>query len=135
MISIAHVCLNVKNLERSMEYYQKLGFKPVFKFTRHGRHFGHYLQIGKSQYIELFENPEMNAPVNTGLVHFCLECKCLDNLIRKLDSKGISHTGKKLGCDNTYQIWLTDPDGNAFEVHQYTSKSLQKTGGEVEADW
>jgi lactoylglutathione lyase/glyoxylase I family protein len=135
MLSLAHVCINVKNLERSMEYYQKLGLKPKFKFTRQGEHFGHYLEIGKDHYIELFENPDMEAPVNTGLVHFCLECKNLDNLIRKLDSKGISHTCKKLGCDNTYQIWLTDPDGNAFEVHQYTAKSLQKTGGEVEADW
>ncbi|MCL2101862.1 MAG: VOC family protein [Fibromonadales bacterium] len=135
MLSLAHVCLNVKNLERSMEYYQKLGFKPKFKFTRNGRHYGHYLEICPNHYIELFEDPDMDAPLNTGIVHFCLECQDLDALISELDSKGISYTNKKLGCDNTYQIWLTDPDGNAFEVHQYTQSSLQKTGGEVEADW
>ena len=38
--------------------------------------------------------------------------------------------------DNAWQIWLTDPDGNRFEVQQYGAKSMQKTGGgAVEADW
>ncbi|MDR1813139.1 MAG: VOC family protein [Candidatus Fibromonas sp.] len=135
MLSLAHICLNVRNLEYSIEYYQKLGFKPKFKFTRNGRHYGHYLEIGHNHYIELFEDPDMDAPVNTGLVHFCLESENIDALVVDLDSKGIPHTDKKLGCDNTYQIWLTDPDGNAFEIHQYTEESLQKLGGEVEADW
>ncbi|MCL2260087.1 MAG: VOC family protein [Fibromonadales bacterium] len=135
MLSLAHVCLNVNNLERSMEYYQKLGFHSKFKFTRNGMNFGNYLQICDGNYIELFENLDMVAPVNTGLVHFCLENDDIDELIKKLDSQGISHTDKKLGCDHTWQIWLTDPDGNTFEVHQYTAESLQKLGGEVEADW
>ncbi|MDR0518172.1 MAG: VOC family protein [Fibromonadaceae bacterium] len=135
MLTLAHVCLNVKSLECSMEYYQKLGFKPRFKFTKFGKHYGHYLEISHNHYIELFENPSMDPPVNTGIAHFCFESKDIDSLIQELDSNGISHTEKKLGCDNTYQIWLKDPDGNAFEIHQYTDKSLQKIGGEVEADW
>jgi len=135
MLSLAHVCINVKSLERSTEYYQKLGFTPKFKFTRNGQYFGNYLKINENNYIELFENSDMAAPVNTGLVHFCLENDNLDELIKNLDLQGISHTDKKLGCDHTWQIWLTDPDGNTFEVHQYTDESLQKVGGEVEADW
>jgi len=135
MLSLAHVCLNVKSLKRSMEYYEKLGFKPKFKFTKNGEHYGHYLEISDNHYLELFEDPDMTAPVNTGLIHFCLESKNIDALIEKLDSKGITYTDKKLGCDNTYQIWLADPDGNTFEVHEYTDQSLQKIGGEVEADW
>jgi lactoylglutathione lyase/glyoxylase I family protein len=118
-----------------MEYYQKLGLKPKFKFTKGGKHYGHYLEICRNHFIELFEDPDMEAPLNTGLVHFCLESKDMDSLIKKLDSKGILHSDKKLGCDNTYQIWLADPDGNTFEIHQYTEKSMQITGGEVEADW
>jgi len=135
MLSLVHVCINVKNLECSMEFYQNLGFKPKFKFTRQGKHYGHYLEINHNHYIELFENPYMDAPVNTGIAHFCLECHNMDKLIDELDSKGILHTEKKLGCDNTYQIWLADPDGNSFEIQQYTPESLQKNGGEVEADW
>ena len=132
---LAHVCLNVKNLTRSVEFYTRLGFKPRFDFTRQGKPFGAYLEIAPNQYIEMFENPELDLPVNTGLVHFCLESADLDQTMAKLSARGIEFTAKKLGCDHTYQIWLKDPDGNAFEVHQYTTKSLQTQGGTVEADW
>lgn len=135
MLKFAHICLNVKNLERSIKFYKSFGFKPKFKFTKQGKHYGQYLEICKNQYIELFENPNMDAPKNTGIIHFCLESKDLDSFIKKLDSLGILHTDKTMGCDNTWQIWITDPDGNAFEIHEYTESSMQKKGGEVEANW
>jgi lactoylglutathione lyase len=132
---IAHVCLNVKNLDRSLDFYTRLGFEPVFRFTRAGKPFGVYLRLAESTFIEIFEDPTLQTPVNTGLVHFCLETDDLDGMVRELAAQGIAFTDKKLGCDHTWQIWLKDPDGNAFEVHQYTPKSMQFTGGTVEADW
>lgn len=132
---LAHICLNVKNLQRSVDFYQKLGFQARFDFTRKGKPFGAYLQIAKDQYIEMFEDTNLVQPVNTGIVHFCLESENIDDTMKQLTERGISFTPKKLGCDHTYQIWLEDPDGNKFEVHQYTPKSLQMTGGTVEADW
>jgi lactoylglutathione lyase/glyoxylase I family protein len=134
-LRLAHVCLNVKNLERSLDFYGRLGFKRRFDFTRLGNPFGAYLEITSGQFMELFEDPSLDHPVNTGLAHFCLESENLDATMVELESKGIAFTPKKLGCDQTYQIWLKDPDGNAFEVHQYTPRSLQHQGGTVEADW
>lgn len=132
---LAHICLNVRNLERSLDYYQKLGFKPRFDFTRQGRPFGAYLEIAPGQYLEMFENPTLGQSVHPGLAHFCLESPDIAALQKELDAQGIAYTPKKLGCDHTYQIWLQDPDGNPFEIHQYTEKSLQQQGGTVEADW
>ena len=132
---IAHVCLNVKNLERSLAFYTRLGLEPVFRFTRKGGLFGVYLKLAESSFIEIFADPKLEASLNTGLVHFCLETEDLDGLMARLRERGVPHTEKKLGCDDTWQIWLKDPDGNAFEVHQYTDKSMQFTGGSVEADW
>jgi catechol 2,3-dioxygenase-like lactoylglutathione lyase family enzyme len=132
---IAHVCLNVRNLDRSLDFYTRLGFEPVFRFTRAGKPFGVYLRLAESTFIEIFEDPTLEVPVNTGLLHFCLETDNLDGMMAQLGAQGIAFTEKKLGCDHTWQIWLKDPDGNAFEVHQYTPKSMQFTGGTVEADW
>lgn len=132
---IAHVCLNVSNLERSLAFYRLVGLQPVFRFTRKGAPFGVYLQLAESSFVEIFEDPTLTAPVNTGLLHFCLETEDLDGLMARLRDRGVAFTDKKLGCDATWQIWLTDPDGNRFEVHQYTPKSLQFHGGTVEADW
>jgi lactoylglutathione lyase/glyoxylase I family protein len=132
---IAHICLNVRNLQQSLDFYTRLGLVPMFRFTRKGAPFGVYLKLADSAFIELFEDAKLEMPVNTGLIHFCLETENLDGLMTDLRTRGIAFSEKKLGCDHTWQIWLKDPDGNAFEVHQYTPRSMQFTGGSVEADW
>lgn len=132
---IAHVCLHVTDLARSLAYYKQLGFTEVFHFTRKGRDFGRYLQIADKCYLELFEEPGRGPVVNNGIVHFCLETADLEGLMAFLDEQGVDYTPKKLGGDFTWQIWLQDPDGNKFEVHCYTDKSMQVHGGTMEADW
>ena len=132
---MAHVCLHVADLKRSLEYYHKLGFKDRFEFTHKGKDYGRYLEIADKTYIEIFEEPKPLPLKNDGLVHFCLETADLDGLIRDLDAKGVGHTPKSQGCDFTWQIWLEDPDGNKFEVHEYSEKSMQMHGGTVEVDW
>ena len=132
---IAHVCLNVKDLDRSIAYYEKLGLTIVFRFTRHGAPYGVYMKISDGSFIEFFEEPGMGPVVNNGIVHFALETDDIDALAAKLAESGIVTSPKKLGVDNTWQTWLQDPDGNRFEIHQYTPQSMQFSGGTVEADW
>jgi catechol 2,3-dioxygenase-like lactoylglutathione lyase family enzyme len=133
---IAHICINTRDLARSISYYTKLGFTVQFKFTRKGADFGAYLNISPGNYIEIFENKKLEQVVNNGITHFCLETDDIDALIGRLQRLDIGFSPKKFGCDNTWQLWLTDPDGNQFEVHQYGDTSRQLTGdGPVEADW
>lgn len=37
------------------------------------------------------------------------------------------------GQSETWQMWIHDPDGNKFEIMQYTDKSLQHHGN-IEED-
>lgn len=136
IMRLAHVCIRVRNFKRTYEFYQRLGLRPVFKFTRKGRDYGMYMEIAEGQYIEFFEEPDAVVDGQAALAHFCLETENLDLLIEEFKTKGISHTPLKLGPDNTYQIWISDPDGISFEIHQYTDRSAQLSGGpDVEADW
>jgi lactoylglutathione lyase/glyoxylase I family protein len=132
---IAHICLNVRSLRRSLDYYTALGFNATFRFTRQGREYGAYLKIAPGSYLEIFENGAASGSGQNGIAHFCLETDDIDAFIDRCEKNGIAVTPKKLGCDHTWQAWLKDPDGNAFEVHQYTAESLQHGGGSVEADW
>jgi catechol 2,3-dioxygenase-like lactoylglutathione lyase family enzyme len=132
---IAHVCLNVKDLQRSIAFYEKLGMRIGFRFTRKGSQFGVYMEISEGNYVEMFEDTNMGQVVNNGLAHFALETDDIDAVMAQLTERGVPFTPKKLGVDNTWQIWLEDPDGNKFEVHQYTPASTQFSGGTVEADW
>ena len=133
---LAHVCIYVKDLGRSVEFYSKLGFRKRFVFNRNGSLFGVYLEFGDGNFIELFEDMARSSAAALGrLAHFCLETPDIDAATESLSARGIEFTPKKLGRDSTYQIWLKDPDGNEFEIHQYTANSSQIIGGEVEADW
>ena len=131
---LAHVCLNVKDLQRTLDFYHKLGLTDAFTFTRKDKDYGIYLNIGGETFLEIFEEAE-NANVRGGIAHFCLQTEDLDGLIAHLDEQGVEYTPKSLGEDETWQIWLKDPDGNAFEVHRYTEGSYQFKGGNVEATW
>ena len=133
---IAHVSLKTKDLQKSIEYYSKLGFSVQFMFTNNGADYGVYLKIGPDNFIEIFEDKNLGTVVNNGIAHFCLETDSIDAVIEQLTALQVPFTPKKLGCDSSWQIWLTDPDGNQFEVHQYTENSMQrKEGGSVEIDW
>jgi lactoylglutathione lyase/glyoxylase I family protein len=133
---IAHVCVYVENLERSVEYYTKIGFRKRFAFNRGGKLFGIYLEFGEGNFVELFEDASRGPGAARGrLAHFCLETPDINAAMLSLEERGIEFSPKKLGCDSTYQIWLKDPDGNDFEIHQYTPNSSQIVGGDVEADW
>lgn len=133
---IAHVCLYVSNLAKSVEFYTNLGFNKRFVFNRKECLFGAYLEFGDGNFVELFEDAARAASATPGrFAHFCLETPDIDATTASLTARGIEFTPKRLGADSTYQVWLKDPDGNAFEIHQYTPNSSQLVGGEVQADW
>ncbi len=133
---IAHVCINTNDLSKSIDFYSKLGSTVKFRFTRNGRDFGAYLEFAPGSFIEIFEEKNPGPVFNNGITHFCLETRSIDALVEKLSGLRIPFTPIKTGCDLTRQIWLADPDGNRFEVHEYTENSMQLKGGDsVEADW
>ncbi len=130
IIGLAHVCFSVSNLEDSIIFYKdKLGFSPVFDFVNEkGKRFGIYLHIGGRNFIELFEgNPERSVR-SQSYQHFCLEVDDIESTVSSLRSKGIEVTEIKMGSDNSWQAWLSDPDGNRIELHQYTPESKQNAG-------
>ena len=53
---IAHVSLNTKDLQKSIEYYSKLGFTVQFMFTSQGVYYSAYLKIGPGNFIGIFED-------------------------------------------------------------------------------
>ena len=131
--NLAHVCLNVADITKTIEFYnEKIGLPIKFKFEKAGKVMGVYFEVSKSNFIEAFEKPGLKVN-NTGITHFCLETDNIEQFISTMESKGIPCTEKKLECDQSWQTWLKDPDGNKIEIHQYTKESaqLQANGGLV----
>ncbi|MCY4020100.1 MAG: VOC family protein [Chloroflexi bacterium] len=132
---LAHVCIGAADLERSEQFYvDLLGMEIAFEFMRGGERIGFYLRAGATTYIEVFAERERRNDDAAGLKHFCLEVDDIDALIAKLTAQGIDVSTKKLGADNAWQAWITDPSGVGIELMQYTEGSAQFTGEAVLLD-
>ncbi|MCE5258265.1 MAG: VOC family protein [Chloroflexi bacterium] len=128
MISgIAHICLRVADLERSVKFYtETLGMEKAFEFRKpDGTWFGQYIHVGGRNFIELF-SAQLTAPAEgQSFAHFCLEVEDIEGTVRTLRERGAEVTDAKLGGDQAWQAWLSDPDGNRIELHAYTPEAYQ----------
>jgi len=133
---LAHVCIFAQDLEATRSFYRDvLGLDTRFNFLRDGRIFGFYLDCGGRSHVEVFEKAEASYSERNQINHFCLEVEDIEAAVAHIRSKGVAVTAKKLACDDTWQVWTTDPNGVKIELFEYTAKSAQFTGGDRVADW
>ncbi|MEI6211238.1 MAG: VOC family protein [bacterium] len=127
VIGLAHVCFLVSDLDRALEFYRdKLGFRVAFEFRREdGTRFGVYLKTGPRTFIELFTAELAPRAEKQSYAHICLEVDDVARTVTELRAKGLELTEPFLACDQSWQAWLSDPDGNRIELHGYTPASWQ----------
>jgi len=136
---LAHLNFVTNDLSKIIDFYvNKLGMKIKFTLNnREGKPFGYYFACGDTTFLEFFDEAmavemwggkveELNN--GTRYKHFCLEITGLDEFCEMLKSKGVPVSEISLGMDNSCQAWIADPDGNAIELMEYGSSSLQLTG-------
>jgi len=132
---ITHVCVFTSDLDATEKFYcGVLGMEKRFSFTKEDQIIGFYVEVGGGNYIEFFQQDNIKNS-QQAISHFCLEVSDIDELIEKLDEEGIETTEKKLGCDNCWQVWATDPNSIKIEFQQFTENSSQLTGKDCVADW
>lgn len=90
-----------------------------------------YLEAGEGVFIELFDQLGafvMNRPAffHNNYQHFAIIVEDINETKRELIENGVKiDSDISFGPDNTYQMWIHDPDGNKIEIMQYTENSLQ----------
>ena len=124
---LAHVCFVVGDLERSLSFYRdKLGLAPAFDFVNdQGERFGIYLHAGGRGFLELFVGKLDQRAAGQAYQHLCLEVDDLPATVAAIRLAGVEVSEPKTGSDRSVQAWLSDPDGNRIELHQYTPQSKQ----------
>ncbi len=125
--ALAHCCFLVRDLDTSLVFYRdKLGLTPAFDFiNEQGERYGVYLHVGGRSFIELFQGETEPPAAGQSFRHVCLEVDDIEATVAALRARGIEVTPVTMGCDHTWQAWLTDPDGNSIELHGYTPESQQ----------
>jgi catechol 2,3-dioxygenase-like lactoylglutathione lyase family enzyme len=124
---IAHICYTVRNLDAMLDFYcGKLGLTEAFGFFKDdGTKFGAYVHVGGRTFIEMFEGKLAEAAEGQAYRHVCLEVDDINATVVDLRAKGLEVTDVKMGGDNSWQAWTSDPDGNRIELHHYTPESKQ----------
>lgn len=93
-----------------------------------------YIELAPGQFIELFPAEEEQKPhpewnEHVGYSHFALMVDDIYAARAELEGRGlIFDTEISKGPSETYQMWAHDPDGNRFEIMQYTDQSYQLVG-------
>lgn len=152
--SLMHISFYTANFEEMWDFYvNKLGLKEkiVVRYKEYlgktdrparakiaqedpERIFYTYIEVAPGQFIEIFPEEKRNHqdPVQKkvpGYSHFSL---LVDDIYQSreafLAAGIVPDTQISQGPSGTYQMWLHDPDGNRFEVMQYTDTSYQVVG-------
>jgi len=125
--NLAHICFTVRDLETSLSFYCNiLGLRQAFDFVNEkGECFGVYLHAGGRSFIELFKDRTDNQAAKQSFRHFCLEVEDIHSMTTCLQAHNIEVSKPVMGGDNSLQVWLSDPDGNQIELHEYTPSSKQ----------
>ncbi len=93
-----------------------------------------YIEIAPGQFLELFpasvnQKPHRAWNEDVGYSHFALTVDDIFEASKELQNAGIApDTEISKGPSGTYQQWFHDPDGNKFEMMQFTEDSYQVKG-------
>ena len=130
MLGYAHLAINVKDMEKSQDFYiNALGFKKVFEIPHPdtSEPWIIYLHIKGRQFVELFYGGSKDNPweqSNRGFTHMCLEVDDVHKAAEKITKAGYKlDIDPLVGPDFNWQTWVTDPDGVRFELMQVDPRS------------
>ena len=132
---MAHTCLMVASLDKTIALYSGLLGMPVVKIVREGPSPAPYAALGsENDYLELFERPsgarppapEAGAPIALGLSHLSVWVDDLEALVPRLAEAGyplirnakVRYAPSWVGSAIKV-AWIEDPDGAPVELLQY----------------
>lgn len=130
---IGHLAITVKDMEKSLDFYTRvLGFTRAFELSnpQTDEPWIEYIYMGNKQFIELFyggTNDYSWKSEDRAYNHICFVCDDMQKTASQIEEAGYKLDKQpKLGCDNNWQCWVSDPDGVRIEIMQLGDDSPQK---------
>ncbi len=117
MAASVHVSLQVGNLAKSVEFYRGFFGEPKKLKADYAKF------VGAEPELHLSLQPGLSAPTPGSLSHLGIRVETVEDVRRwrsDLKARGIvSDEEKREACCYAIQdkFWLTDPDGNRWEVY------------------
>jgi len=121
MASFLHTCYRIGDIDRSVAFYEKLGFEEVRRMPIGDEAVNVFMGLpGEDPVLELTYNHGVDSyDLGTGYNHIALAVEDLDGLLARLAAEGIEpekppyHPGGR----TEYRIcFVADPDGYRVEL-------------------
>lgn len=121
MIRFLHTRIRVRDIERSISFYQKLGYSErERKDSPQGNQLAFLTLPGNDVFLELCHSPEYTATCPEDLMHTCLGVEDIIGYCGKVEAAGIeiwpSGWREKFSTGGRKMAFVTDPDGYEVEV-------------------
>jgi len=122
LAGIAHVAFRVADLEKSRDFYRKLGFEEAFDSSEAGKTTVAFIKINDRQFIELY--PRSADSQTTGFMHICYESTDISDAHDAYAEHDLHPSEiKKAGAGNLLFV-IHDPEGQPIEYTEYAPASL-----------
>jgi glyoxylase I family protein len=116
-----HVAVVVTDLGKAKHFYGEIlglresGERPNFSFP------GAWYNIG-SQQLHLIVHDQSRTLRHTLQIdsmdgHFAIRVKDMQQLLKRLDSFGVTYDSRPQSITGWHQVFVTDPDGNVIELN------------------
>ena len=121
MIRFLHTRIRVRDLDRSVEFYEKLGYVVgQRKDSPQGNRLVFLNLPGNEVFLELCHSPDYTATCPEDLMHTCLGVDDIVAYCRRLEGAGIeiwpSGWREKFTTGGHKMAFVTDPDGYEVEI-------------------
>lgn len=118
-MAILHMCLNVSDVERSVEWYvENLGFEDAWGFeTEDGKTENRYVADENGFELQLSET-EGQSPSDTGDLwdHVAVEVEDVDAAFESIDNHGVRQEPTDQSVVDARTAFIEDPDGHVVEL-------------------
>ena len=117
LTGIAHAAIRVADLDKSREFYVKLGFQEAFAMTQNGTTTQSFLKINDRQFIELYPLRKPGEPI--GFMHLCFESGDINALNSYYAAHGLSPIPVRRAGAGNLLFTMEGPEKQNIEYTQY----------------
>ncbi|MBC7980461.1 MAG: VOC family protein [Armatimonadetes bacterium] len=121
MVRFLHTRIRVKDLDASIRFYEKLGYKPGERKDSPEGNLLAFLELeGNDVFLELCHSPDYTATCPEDLIHTCLGVPDIIEYCDGVEKAGIEiwpeNWKVKFASGGRKMAFVTDPDGYEVEI-------------------
>jgi len=117
LAGIAHAAIRVADLDKSRDFYAKLGYQEAFNMNQGGKTTQSFVKINDLQFLELYPRRQPSDAI--GFMHVCFESADVQALHDAYVARGLTPIAVRKAAAGNLLFTLAGPEKQNIEYTQY----------------